>query len=99
MAHGTLTRGGHRLKQEHLLHFPQLLGLLPRSLPLPHVHLISPHPGHEIVKLESYILLSTPVLVVGGEAINHDGYGQGEDEDPGEGAAAPDDLAQQSLRI
>ena len=49
MSHVTLTRGGHRLQQEHLLHFPQLLGLLTRSLPLPHVHLISPHPGHKII--------------------------------------------------
>ena len=41
----------------------------------------------------------TPILVVGGEAVDHDGYGQGEDEDPGQGAASPDDLAQQSLRV
>ena len=40
-----------------------------------------------------------PVLIVGCEAIDHDGYGQGEDEDTGEGAAAPNDLPQQGLRI
>ena len=43
--------------------------------------------------------LSTPVLVVGGEAVDDDGYGQGEDEHTGQGAAAADYLTQQSLRV
>ena len=41
----------------------------------------------------------TPILVVGGEAVDHDGYGQGEDEDPGQGTAAADDLSKQGLRV
>ncbi len=38
-----------------------------------------------------------PVLVVGREGVDHDGYGQGEDEDAGEGREAADQLAQEGL--
>ena len=40
-----------------------------------------------------------PVFVVGGEAVDHDGDGQREDEDAGQRAAAADDLAQQRLGV
>ena len=41
----------------------------------------------------------SPILVVGGEAVDHNGYGQSEDEHPGQCAAASDDLPQQGLGV
>ena len=48
------------------------------------------------VVLESaHLVPPEPVLVVAGEAVDHDGDGEGEDEDAAESAEAADELARE----
>ena len=60
---------------------------MPGSLPLPHVDFVPPHPAINDLCHQS------PVLVVRGEAVDHDGDGEGEDEYATEGAQSSDQFA------
>ena len=49
--------------------------------------------------LEGHLVAPEPVLVVVGEAAHHDWDGEGEDEDPGEGAEPAQQLPSERLRV
>ena len=59
----------------------EVIGNLERDLPLPLGHLVPPE----------------PVPVEAGEAVDHDGDGQGEDEQPSQGTKSADQTTKESL--